>query len=107
MYASIAIARRWLSKCGANVVACIQRVVAKIFFTNFEALGDIRISKFFAPLFKNSLDPYMLRSNLFDTLQFKIRKYLKLQQKQKIFQTIMDVGSRGAVQCGATRSSFF
>ena len=37
--ANIAIAQRWLSKCRANLVACIPHVVA-----NVEALGDARIS---------------------------------------------------------------
>ena len=38
--ANIAIAQRWLSKCCANSVVCIPHVVAKMFFTNVEALGD-------------------------------------------------------------------
>ena len=38
--ANIAIAQRWLSKCCANSVVCIPHMVAKMFFTNVEALGD-------------------------------------------------------------------
>ena len=38
--ANIAIAQRWLGKCCANSVVCIPHVVAKMFFTNVEALGD-------------------------------------------------------------------
>ena len=38
--ANIVIARRWLSLCGVNVVACMQYVIVKMFFTNVEALGD-------------------------------------------------------------------
>ena len=43
MNVNIAIAQRWLSKCCANSVVCIQQVVeevAKMSFTNVEALGD-------------------------------------------------------------------
>ena len=37
--ANISIARRWLSKCGANVAACISDVVAKMLFTIIQALA--------------------------------------------------------------------
>ena len=40
VHANIAIAQRWLSKCCANSVVCIPHMVAKMFFTNVEALGD-------------------------------------------------------------------
>ena len=75
---NIAIARKWLSKCYKNFVACIQHVVVKMFFENvlhecrgsgwflnIEALGT-SVQKFIGPN----------------------RKYLKLQQKQSIFQTL-------------------
>ena len=38
--ANIVIARRWLSKCCVNVLACMQHVIVKMSFTNVEALGD-------------------------------------------------------------------
>ena len=34
------ITQRWLSKCCTNSVVCIPHVVAKMFFTIVEALGD-------------------------------------------------------------------
>ena len=37
---NIAITQRWLSKRGANSVVWIPHVVAKMYFTNVEALGD-------------------------------------------------------------------
>ena len=42
MNANIAIARRSLSKFGANVALCIC-VVAKTLFTNVEALGKLKM----------------------------------------------------------------
>ena len=51
---NVVIARRWLSKCGANLVACITHVVAKMFFTNAEALSDAWMWRLLALLFKNS-----------------------------------------------------
>ena len=37
--ANIALTLKSLSGCNANVVVCIQHVVAKMYFTNVEALG--------------------------------------------------------------------
>ena len=37
-----------MSKCYTNVVACIQDVVANMFFTNIEALGDAEILRLLA-----------------------------------------------------------
>ena len=45
--ANIASEQRWLSKCCLNSVVCIPYVVAKMFYTNVEALDT---------LFKNSLN---------------------------------------------------
>ena len=58
----------WLSEYGTNVAVCTQHMVAKMFFTNVEPLGDVWMSGLWAFLFKNSSNRSMLESNLHDVI---------------------------------------
>ena len=70
--------KRWLSKCGANLGTWIQHVVAKMFFTNVEALGDhddhdAWISRLLALLIRNSKDQYMVGNDQLDAIPCDVK----------------------------------